>query len=248
MGARASSVAGARVDARPRMLFLHGYMSPREPEYAMLRGILDALGVDLWYAIAPEGRADPFNPEGKASWFRYGTDNRRALPIAFDRPSAADVKETLERCVVSVLGDGAPKRRESLLKILDLASDGGRRAVLLCGESQGGIMASLLASRHLARKPGRSLRGVFLLRSAPDPLTWSSARWPNIVKSPPPVTKCTWGAFVGGKDDVFPEAFVRYALSPVPRAHFAVARDSTHYDADKSIYEAAMTNFVQWAR
>jgi pimeloyl-ACP methyl ester carboxylesterase len=119
---------------------------------------------------------------------------------------------------------------------------------MLCGESQGGVMASLLAAEHLRRGRDKRLLGVFLLRSAPDPLTWGA--WPSSPpdSKPPDVAGITWGAFVGESDEIFPEAFVRYALSPVRGAHFSVAKGVTHYDAERSVYEAAMASFARWAR
>ena len=229
------------------MVFLHGYMSAENPRYEMLRDILAKLGVDLWYAVAPRGRVDTFNKCGDSSWFRYRTDNTDAKPIAFDRPDSFDVRETLDKPVVSVTGYNAPNRPMSLLDIINLARENGKRRILLCGESQGGIMASILASEHLFRLGGmdNALLGVFLLRSAPDPMTWSPMPWPSSKYSYG--LRTTWGAFVGGDDSIFPEAFVRYALSPVPGAKFHVAAGVTHYEDGHDIYKSAMETFANWA-
>jgi hypothetical protein len=234
----AAKAARAR---RLLVLFLHGYMSPRSPGPEVLTGVLEPMGVDLWYATAPHGLVDDFNDYGEASWFKYSSDNTAALPIAFDRPNMPDVDAVLHEDLVDIQGPGAPPAPTSLLTAVKLANS-GNWSVLLCGESQGGLMAALLAAA--CEKKKLRLGGVFMLRSAPDPFTWSNT-WPSAAPRAFNQT-CPWGAYVGETDDVFPEAFVRYALSPV-KARIVVATALDHYDGSTSVYCRAFATFVRWA-
>lgn len=229
------------------VLFLHGYRSPGFPCAQELRSFLDSIGADLWYATAPPGRVDPFNEEGEPSWFRYETDHTTSLPTAFDRPNMIDVTENLTQPVVVVDGPGAPRGKQSLMAILAARN----RRVLLCGESQGAVMAALLASEHARRCRDRPLAGVFLLRGAPDPYTWLP-KWPgqagDIVPASALACGTPWGAFIGGRDEEFPEAFVRYALSPSKGARVAVAAGVDHYASnDFEVYRRAFATFLLWA-
>ena len=227
------------------VLFLHGYMSPTAPDLEVLEAALKPMGLAVWHATAPEGREDPFNHWGSASWFRYDSDHRAALPIAFDRPDMSDVRTTLHEPLVALRGDGAPGRLVSLVEALQLACR--RWNVLLCGESQGGVMATLLAAEWLRgeREGAGRLAGVYMLRSAPDPATWSPS-WPDDEgRDASRLGSLSWGAFVGGSDDVFPEHFVRYAMSPLGTVPIAVAKGVTHYD--DSIYLRAFATFLLWA-
>ncbi|MFM7686801.1 MAG: hypothetical protein ACKPDI_12880 [Actinomycetota bacterium] len=230
----------ARGRGNPQLIFLHGYTTawPKAPVWNRLLGEVGLAHVGVTVPVAPKGsgRRDPFNPRGLPSWFRYGTDHGSLLPQEFDAPHAADL-------VDAVADTGALWR----LMRQAVRAAGGAHRVALAGESQGGVVAAVLAMRWNAAHPDDQLGAVGLLRTAADPSTW--------VAGVPPRMRTRFHVVLGAADTTFRPTFSLHSLEPLLRAnpatvdevpsayrhasgnvHVEVLPDVGHGDSNRRVY------------
>jgi hypothetical protein len=154
------------------VVFLHGYTTPDDPPAETLLLALNRAGISpaLHMVKAPEGddRRDPFNPEGAASWFRYSTDLSQQVPQVLDLADLDDVRAVLT-------GGWTSHDRDwpGLWNVIaELAGRSSAPDIALVGESQGGVMATLVAMEWNRSNPDNQLGWLGLVRTAPDPRSW----------------------------------------------------------------------------
>jgi len=193
-----------RSQGRRRLIFLHGYTTawPKAPVWTRLLAEVGLGDVEVDAPAAPRGvaRRDAFNPRGLPSWFRYSTDHSAEVPQRFDAPDAGDLDSLLS-------GPG------SLYDSLRSAARdcGGAHRLALVGESQGGVVAAALAMRWNLEHPGDQLGAVGLLRTAPDPSTWSGGA--------PARFDTRFQVLLGALDATFRPTFSIHALEPLLRCN-----------------------------
>lgn len=196
------------------VIFLHGYTTPGDPPEGRIEAAFDQAGmrVRVIAPTAPSGRSrlDPYNPYGRASWFRYRSDHTSCVPQRLDQARAADVREVLF---------GAAGLVEVLGEAVDLQ---GAARVAVVGESQGGVMAALLAVHWNLTHPSRQVGALGLVRTAPDPLTWKDLRrperdsaWPTGSGRVPPRFDTRIAMVLGAEDQVFRPYTSLYAAGPL---------------------------------
>lgn len=197
-----------------KVMFLHGYTTPGEPPEGRIEAVFDQAGMEVTVVAptAPSGRSrlDPYNPHGRASWFRYRSDHTSCVPQRLDRARAEDVREVLfgQAGLVEMLGDA-------------VARDGAAR-VAIVGESQGGVLAALLAVHWNLTHPSHQVGALGLVRTAPDPLTWmdlcrseSDSPWPTGPGRVPPRFDTSIAMVLGAEDQVFRPYTSIYAAAPL---------------------------------
>lgn len=197
-----------------QVIFLHGYTTPGDPPEERVEAAFDQAGmkVAVIAPTAPSGRSrlDPYNPYGRASWFRYRSDHTSCVPQRLDRARADDVREVLFGAagLVEVLGAAVDR-------------DGAAR-VAVVGESQGGVMAALLAVHWNLTHPSQQLGALGLVRTAPDPLTWRDlsrpeigTHWPTGTGRVPPRFDTRIAMVLGAEDQVFRPYTSLYAAGPL---------------------------------
>lgn len=201
------------------VLFLHGYATPGDPPDSAVAAAFASAGpaVEVYAPVGPQGpsRVDPFNPEGRASWFRYATDLTATVPQRPDLAELEDVHDSLFDYPF------AGNRQGLIAEVEYLCSRADSRSVAIVGESQGGIMAAFLARAWSQIHPDAPLGALGLVRTAPDPSTWrdlrpvSGAGWPRGEGHlPGPLAQRV--ALVLGKDDeVFRPYAALYAIGPI---------------------------------
>lgn len=217
------------------VLFLHGYTTPGDPDAEVISHAFATQGmpVTVTAPTAPAGRSrlDPFNPYGRASWFRYSTDNTDRLPQGLDLARPEDVREVLHQSggLVDLLGE-----------LVDRAT---ASQVAVVGESQGGVMAAALTVLWNDVHPQEHLGALGLVRTAPDPLTWRDLRetneggtWPALGERLPPRFDTRIAMVLGADDRVFRPYTSLYASSPLwennPIARSALVPENSSADGN----------------
>ena len=154
------------------IIFLHGYTTPTEPSRETLGRAFASVGLtpELHTPQAPSGhsRQDPFNPTGEPSWFRYWTDHSVTIPQQLDDADLGDVHKVM----YSPWKVGASEQASLWNLLTDTSGDSDASRVALLGESQGGVMAALLAMEWNRQHPMNQLGWLGLVRTAPDRHTW----------------------------------------------------------------------------
>jgi len=197
-----------------QVVFLHGYTSPGDPPEELIQGAFEQAGMEVTVMAptAPSGRSrlDPYNPHGRASWFRYRSDHTSCVPQRLDRARVEDVREVLFGAagLVEVLGGAADRE--------------GAARVAVVGESQGGVMAALLAVHWNLTHPAHQVGALGLVRTAPDPLTWMDlsrpepgSPWPAGAGRVPPRFDTSIAVVLGAEDQVFRPYTSLYATGPL---------------------------------
>ncbi|MEY2965236.1 MAG: Phospholipase/Carboxylesterase [Actinomycetota bacterium] len=207
------------VQALDVVVFLHGYATPGDPPDSAVAVAFASVGADVEVCapVGPQGssRVDPFNPEGRASWFRYATDLTLTVP---QRPDLAELEDVHD----SLYGYPFAGNRRGLIAVVeDVCSSSDSRSVAIVGESQGGIMAAFLARAWSQIHPDDPLGGLGLVRTAPDPSTWrdlrpaSAADWPRGEGHLPESLAERVALVLGGDDEVFRPYAALYAIGPI---------------------------------